>query len=205
MTDLEYGLETAKLAIAIFALWAGYHFGLAKAILADWRQSLFRVRNEIWDDMRCRGLLAHPAHLEMRNRINALIRTAPFHNLLFVAATLAVKITPRIESDERISPISFEGDSVEALLSRANRKVHELLIRRVFFETMPGCFFGWPVWIMHRSIRRTKAVVAPLIRGKTTLENYSGNQAKRWTNRIAFRIERRLAIEDYHPESPARI
>jgi hypothetical protein len=46
------------------------------------RQDLFEIRDRLWDQMRSRGELSHPAHREARNAINALIRLAPALSLV---------------------------------------------------------------------------------------------------------------------------
>ena len=170
MTDIEYGLTGLKLVALILAIGLAYRYVLYPAMLENWRQDLFAIRNTLWNRVCETGETANPEHLAFRNRINAVIRHASgmdFFVFLVAVRSFASKREmapkePRLK--KTLSPVAREHlDIAEALLCRA-------IIGRVLFQTFPGVVIGYPVYIAIKLNR--------LLRPVAQMVSHGVNQAK---------------------------
>ena|SRR5208337_2428697 len=92
------------------------------------RQDLFTIRDDLWDVMRQAGRLDDPTYLEMREALNALIRTAPLLSVLTVL---------RLVSQGTHANILIEAELEPALQEARNRTILRLT-RYIFMETLSG-------------------------------------------------------------------
>jgi hypothetical protein len=153
MSDIEYGLEGLKL-VGSFVLLAFAVRALLSSVLADWRQNLFRIRNELWDGMQAEGLLAHPAHRETRQMINGAIRFGPQMNLINLLAVRVVRPPESIRS----SPHDELPPQVVEMIRKAENGTVNLVLDRMLFQTLPGVLIGWPFWAVWRALRLIRSM-----------------------------------------------
>ena len=152
MTDIQVAWEGARLGAALAVFTAVYAGPFRAARAANWRQDLFAVRNLLWDRMRECGQLDAPAHRQLRETINTLIRYAPVMNLFYLAA--ALRSPPRLASGGVQVPPVDPGERRAALaLQEARAAVVTLFTRQLFVNSLPGAFIGVPVLALSRVFR----------------------------------------------------
>jgi hypothetical protein len=119
------------------------------------RQRLFTVRDELWDTMREKGLLDSPAHVRVREGINALIHLAPAFSFVVMAKILSDGVRQKPPVTERIQVA--EEALQEAIVTVANY---------LFYSTLSGLILA--------VIFRTFDLIGPAF-----------GQIKTWIDRIA--------------------
>lgn len=121
------------------------------------RQDLFAIRDELWDAVRAKGALDDPAHRDLRDAINSLIRIAPFLSLLTVIKILVDKT--------EIKPVLAENLNLSEITD-AREKVFRRVVRFLLFETFSGWYvvagayvFGIAKWLRVSLKRRVEWLV----------------------------------------------
>ncbi len=158
MTDIEYGLTGLKIVVLILGIGLAYRYVLYPAMLENWRQDLFAIRNTLWDRVCHTGEVANPEHQAFRNRINAVIRHASgmdFFVFLFAVRSFTsnTEMAPKVPPLERTlsSAARHDLELAEILLIQA-------IIRRVLFQTFPGVVIGYPAFVTIKIIRLFRSV-----------------------------------------------
>lgn len=143
--------------VTAFAILA-YAGPLRAARVAKWRQELFAVRNDLWDDMRAAGSLDTPAHRKLRDLINYFIRYAPVMNLLYLGVVIALAPRKPDDGEPSLSELMkvVRNPRAEAALHRAMARIAELFVNQLFFTTFPGALIGWPALAVLRGFRTVK-------------------------------------------------
>ena len=202
MTDLEYGLEGVRLcasAVALTGAWAA----LSSAIMADWRQELYEIRNDLWDAMRAEGALGHPAYQELRDGINGAIRLAPAIGLLHVVADLAVvwrATRGRTDTGAAAPGLPSLSRGAAEAIRRASDRVSDALLRRIFLETFPGCLLGWPCYIVWNMGRRIRPVTP-----RSRRVPGGGVPDQKWVAGVAERFEHQVASSERRNKQAAGV
>lgn len=92
------------------------------------RQDLFRIRDEMWDAMRAKGLLDDPAHREARDSINTMIRVASslsFFSILKLIES-GLHAFRKISSDEEL-PLEVRIARTEAFIRISQYLLYDTL------------------------------------------------------------------------------
>jgi hypothetical protein len=93
------------------------------------RQRLFMIRDDLWDQMYAKGMLDDPEHRAFRESINAMIRTAPSISLtscLYLAVVndqLLDTVIPMPQND---------------LIRKARERTLSLMVRYLLLESLTG-------------------------------------------------------------------
>lgn len=83
------------------------------------RQDLFTIRNDLWDNMRAKGVLDNVDHRQLRRCINSLIRSAPHLSISTVAfIVLASKESRRVISPNAPAEVQHAWDTMSQRIRR---------------------------------------------------------------------------------------
>lgn len=148
MNELITGLNGLKLIAGLVTLWLAFRFIYSRAVTSWWCEELFHVRNKLWDEMRARGRLDSPAHRDIRERINGLIRVAPQLNVWMLRLAAKVPPTGVIQTADLSKLIEGERDEeVRSIIKVARMKLTILIGIKLFIVTMPGMLVGIPLMV----------------------------------------------------------
>lgn len=160
MTDVQIWAEFTRLGLAFAAIVGAYVGPLRWARTAAWRQDLFAIRNELWDRMQERGTLHSPAHIKVRQTLNAAIRVAPVLNLWWFSY-MVLRCPMSVPKDEPKIPTliaEVTDPDAAAALRDAYDAVASHLIRRLIWTTFPGVLIGISVLVADHCFRAAKFV-----------------------------------------------
>jgi len=147
MTDLETGLNGLKVLFCFVGLWSVYRYMFYRSVRDCWRQELYNLRGDLWQGMWKLERLNSPAHVELRSRLNGLIRLADHINLWSMLAMWWSVPSVSYKSIEPTLNELIAGEKepeVVKLLKLAKMKMTILVADRMFIWTMPGVFLGIP-------------------------------------------------------------
>lgn len=185
-TELVTGLEGLKLVVSVGAVCAAYLFVWRRSRLDLYRDDLFRVRDDLWDQMAACGTLHHPGHRLLRRRLNALIAIAPTTNILVLAmAKRAGRELPEPESAD-LPPLTEAARAIQSAESKMIRR----LLRHVLFGSIPAAVLtavGIPFLLLTIAIRQAHRKLSERrrVRPWTTLRLMARRAAEDVSNEAA--------------------
>jgi hypothetical protein len=115
------------------------------------RQDLFEIRDNLWDRMESEGRLDDPAHRELRDAINSLIRIAHFLSPLTILRILLNR--------EKFSPLLALRENDE-LLKQTRAQVFVRVARYILLESASG----WLVAVLAAAFGMYSAISNALTR-----------------------------------------
>ncbi len=158
MTGVEAGMEGLKLAASLAAFLTSLWM-LRSASLADWRQDLFAIRNNLWDRLRAAGCLGAPGGRALREALNGAIRHGPRVTLPSLLVGLWLTRSRATESVDSWAEGVPEGAAIAAV-RHAEHAFLKAVLSRVLYDTLPGACFGYAMWGAWRTVRLFRFLTA---------------------------------------------
>ncbi|MBI4869265.1 MAG: hypothetical protein HY816_20180 [Candidatus Wallbacteria bacterium] len=160
MTDAQLGFEGLKLCWGLAWFLVAYLFVFRPTQIAEFRQGIFFLRDDLFAYAVEHDLLDTPAHRHLRWLLNGLLRMAPLITPAFLLiCTLLRRREPRTEREMSMKglfgKLSEEAD--RRTFEDIEKKALWLTMKLLLFGSLPGILTFGPVVILFRSL----AIVVP--------------------------------------------
>jgi hypothetical protein len=150
MTPFDEAINLIHIALNATALWLVWHFTWRRACQERYRQTLFEVRDELFDFARDGGIdFSDPAYIALRSHINSMIR---FSHLISVTRLATFLLFQRYIGELPSTP-SLKSALAE-VRGAATKEFLEDILDNVRTDTLKHLLFSSPHMVIAGPVLR---------------------------------------------------